>query len=176
MDSVDLEVLKKSAEWLGAGHRVLLVTVVKTWGSSPRPPGAMLAVRDDGVVEGSVSGGCVEDDLVGRVRADGMTAKECTVVTYGVSADEARRFGLPCGGTIQLVLEPLGSSSGIRDLLAATEGGRLVARRLELGSGATSLAPWGPDCQNGLSGKYAPGAVSSENGRRNFSEAMSHNA
>jgi xanthine dehydrogenase accessory factor len=141
MDSVDLEVLKRCADWLSAGRRVLLVTVVKTWGSSPRPPGAMLAVRDDGVVEGSVSGGCVEDDLVGRVRADGMTAKECTVVIYGVSADEARRFGLPCGGTIQLVLEPLGNDSGIRDLLAATEGGRLVARRLELATGAASLAP-----------------------------------
>ncbi len=112
MDSVDLEVLKRCAEWLDAGRRVLLVTVVKTWGSSPRPPGAMLAVRDDGIVEGSVSGGCVEDDLVGRVRADGMTAKECTVVTYGVSADEARRFGLPCGGTIQLVLEPLDARVG----------------------------------------------------------------
>ena len=66
MDSVDLEVLKRCAEWLESGRRVLLVTVVKTWGSSPRPPGAMLAVRDDGLVEGSVSGGCVEDDLVGR--------------------------------------------------------------------------------------------------------------
>ena len=112
MDSVDLEVLKRCAEWLSAGRRVQLVTVVKTWGSSPRPPGAMLAVRDDGIVEGSVSGGCVEDDLVGRVRADGMTAKECAVVTYGVSADEARRFGLPCGGTIQLVLEPLAQRVG----------------------------------------------------------------
>ena len=69
MDSVDLEVLKRCADWLDAGRRVLLVTVVKTWGSSPRPPGAMLAVRDDGLVEGSVSGGCIEDDIVGRVRA-----------------------------------------------------------------------------------------------------------
>src|SRR5213078_656890 len=96
MDSVDLEVLKKSAEWLAAGHRALLVTVVRTWGSSPRPPGAMLAVRDDGHVVGSVSGGCIEDDLVGRVRHYGMTSSECESVTYGVSADEARRFGLPC--------------------------------------------------------------------------------
>ena len=143
MDSVDLEVLKRCAEWLDAGRRVQLVTVVKTWGSSPRPPGAMLAVRDDGIVEGSVSGGCVEDDLVGRVRADGMTAKECAVVTYGVSADEARRFGLPCGGTIQLVLEPLRSGSGIRDLLRAIEGGRLVARTLELATGTASIAPAG---------------------------------
>ena len=81
MDSVDLEVLKRCAEWLDAGRRVLLVTVVKTWGSSPRPPGAMLAVRDDGLVEGSVSGGCIEDDIVGRVRADGLNAAKCEVAT-----------------------------------------------------------------------------------------------
>ena len=117
MDSVDLEVLKRCDEWLAASRRVLLVTVVKTWGSSPRPPGAMLAVRDDGLVEGSVSGGCIEDDIVGKVRADGMTATHCDSVTYGVTADEARRFGLPCGGTIQLVLEPLTRASGIRELL-----------------------------------------------------------
>jgi len=140
MDSVDLEVLKRCAEWLDAGRRVLLVTVVKTWGSSPRPPGAMLAVRDDGLVEGSVAGGCIEDDIVGRVRQDGMTAATCDVVTYGVSADEARRFGLPCGGTIQLVLEPLTQESGIRALLEAIEGGRLAARRLDLKSGVATLA------------------------------------
>ncbi len=122
MDSVDLEVLKRCAEWQDEGRRVLLATVVKTWGSSPRPHGAMLAVRDDGLVEGSVSGGCIEDDIVGRVRQHGMTAQKCEVVTYGVTADEARRFGLPCGGTIQLVLEPLSADSGIAALLAAIEG------------------------------------------------------
>ena len=74
MDSVDLEVLRRSAEWLDAGRRVLLVTVVKTWGSSPRPEGAMLAVRDDGLVVGSVSGGCIEDDIVDRTRRDGHDA------------------------------------------------------------------------------------------------------
>jgi len=141
MDSVDLEVLKRCAEWLDAGRRVLLVTVVKTWGSSPRPAGAMLAVRDDGLVEGSVSGGCIEDDIVGRVRRDGMTATGCEVVTYGVSADEARRFGLPCGGTIQLVLEPLAQSSRIRALLAESEAGGLVARRMDLATGVVTLDP-----------------------------------
>jgi xanthine dehydrogenase accessory factor len=139
MDSVDLEVLKRSASWLEAGRRVLLVTVVKTWGSSPRPPGAMLAVRDDGLVEGSVSGGCIEDDLVGRVRADGITAMKCDVVIYGVSADEARRFGLPCGGTIQLVVEPLTGESGIRALLDEIGAGHLVARRLDLATGTSTL-------------------------------------
>src|SRR3954463_5097660 len=119
MDSVDLEVLQRCAHWLDAGRRVLLVTVVKTWGSSPRPEGAMLAVRDDGQVEGSVSGGCIEDDIVDRIRREGFVATRCEAVTYGVSADEARRFGLPCGGTIQLVLEPLTGESGIAPLLAA---------------------------------------------------------
>lgn len=121
MDSVDLEVLKRCAEWLDADRRVLLVTVVQTWGSSPRPPGAMLAVRDDGLVVGSVSGGCIEDDIVGRMRTDGMRAAKCEIATYGVSADEARRFGLPCGGTIRLVMEPLTRDSGIRELLAGVE-------------------------------------------------------
>ena len=141
MDSVDLEVLKRSAEWLESGRKVLLVTVVKTWGSSPRPEGAMLAVRDDGHVVGSVSGGCIEDDIIDRVRREGMTATRCEAVTYGVSADEARRFGLPCGGTIRLVLEPLTRESGILALLREIEAGHLVSRRVELGSGFATLHP-----------------------------------
>ncbi len=141
MNSVDLEVLRRSADWVESGRRVLLVTVVKTWGSSPRPEGAMLAVRDDGLVEGSVSGGCIEDDIIDRIRRDGLTSTKCEVVTYGVSADEARRFGLPCGGTIQLVLEPLSRDSGIRALLREVEAGHLVARHLDLASGESSLHP-----------------------------------
>ncbi|MEO5764025.1 MAG: XdhC family protein [Casimicrobiaceae bacterium] len=141
MDSVDHEVLKRSADWLDEGRRVLLVTVVKTWGSSPRPEGAMLAVRDDGLVVGSVSGGCIEDDIVDRTRREGQTATKCEVVTYGVSADEARRFGLPCGGTIQLVLEPLTRESGMRALLREVDAGHLVARRLDVKSGFATLHP-----------------------------------
>ena len=110
MDSVDLEVLKSSVRWMAEGHRALLVTVVRTWGSSPRPEGAMLAVRDDGPVVGSVSGGCIEDDIIDRVRREGIPASDHArpeAVKYGISAEEAHRFGLPCGGTIELVCEPL---------------------------------------------------------------------
>ncbi|SAK98744.1 lipoprotein [Caballeronia temeraria] len=141
MDSVDLEVLKNSARWLEEGHRVLLVTVVKTWGSSPRPEGAMLAVRDDGHVVGSVSGGCIEDDLIDRVRQRGIEQTKPEAVKYGISAEEAHRFGLPCGGTIQLVLEPLTMESGISELCAAVESGRLVARTLDMATGAARLEP-----------------------------------
>jgi xanthine dehydrogenase accessory factor len=136
---VDLEVLKSSARWLEEGHRALLVTVVKTWGSSPRPEGAMLAVRDDGLVVGSVSGGCIEDDLIDRVRQRGIEQAHPEAVKYGISAEEAHRFGLPCGGTIQLVLEPLTPQSGIAELCNAVEEGRLVARELDMNSGEARL-------------------------------------
>jgi len=139
MDSVDLEVLRKSAQWLAEGRRVLLVTVVRTWGSSPRPPGAMLAVRDDGQVVGSVSGGCIEDDIVERSRREGAYVERPQAATYGVSAEDARRFGLPCGGTIQLVLEPAGPQSRIAELLTHVEQGKLVARTLDLETASVEL-------------------------------------
>ena len=139
MDSVDLEVLKSSARWLDEGHRALLVTVVKTWGSSPRPEGAMLAVRDDGLVVGSVSGGCIEDDLIDRVRQKGIEQTRPEAVKYGITAEEAHRFGLPCGGTIQLVLEPLTPQSGVGELCHAVEDGRLMAREVDMVTGAVRL-------------------------------------
>src|SRR5438067_2588495 len=139
MDSVDLEVLRKSTEWLAASRRVLLVTVVKTWGSSPRPPVALLAVREDGHVVGSVSGGCIEDDIVERSRREGAYVTRPQSVTYGVSAEDARKFGLPCGGTIQLVLEPLGPQSKIAELLQRVEHGRLIARKLDLDTATVTL-------------------------------------
>lgn len=141
MDSVDLEVLRSSVRWQQEGHRVLLVTVVRTWGSSPRPEGAMLAVRDDGLVVGSVSGGCIEDDLIDRVRRLGITAEHPESVKYGISAEEAHRFGLPCGGTIELVTEPLKPASGIAELLDAVENGRLVTRTLDMATGKATLGP-----------------------------------
>ncbi|WP_395061604.1 XdhC family protein [Paraburkholderia silvatlantica] len=139
MDSVDLEVLKTSARWVEDGYRALLVTVVRTWGSSPRPEGAMLAIREDGCVTGSVSGGCIEDDLIDRVTRCGINHRLPMSVKYGINADEAHRFGLPCGGTIELVLEPLNHASGVRSLCDAIEAGRLVARRLNITTGEVTL-------------------------------------
>ena len=140
MDSIDLDVLKTCDAWLAAGHRCQLVTVIKTWGSSPRPIGALLAVCEDGSVVGSVSGGCIEDDLIARVRAGGIELARPEIVSYGISADEAHRFGLPCGGTIELAIEPLSQDSRIRELLARLAEGELVERRVELATGAVTLA------------------------------------
>jgi xanthine dehydrogenase accessory factor len=138
MDSLDLQVLQQAYDWQQSGRRVWLVTVVETWGSAPRPPGALLALRDDGLVVGSVSGGCVEDDLIERVRTGERVAKP-SEIRYGVSKEEAARFGLPCGGTLRLVQEPLLSSAWIGELMARTARHELVARRLDLDTGEVTL-------------------------------------
>ncbi|GAA4329540.1 XdhC family protein [Pigmentiphaga soli] len=143
MDNVDLDVLRRLAQWRREGHRAVLGTVTRTWGSAPRPVGAMVAVRDDGAVAGSVSGGCIEDDLSDRVRAGGAAPGRPAVVRYGVTADEASRFGLPCGGTLELVLEPIEPHSRVDELLAELEQGHRVARRLDMASGRVELAPAG---------------------------------
>ena len=141
MDSIDLEVLKTAAGWIGAGHRCELITVIKTWGSSPRPIGATLAICDDGRVVGSVSGGCIEDDLIERVRQSGITRTLPEIVSYGITADEAHRFGLPCGGTIELAIEPLSNASTIIELLERLDRHELVARNLNLQTGEVTLSP-----------------------------------
>ncbi|MBE0620810.1 MAG: XdhC family protein [Burkholderiales bacterium] len=141
MDSVDLEVLRSATTWFKAGHAVVLATVVKTWGSSPRPLGAMLAIRDDGQVSGSVSGGCVEDDLIERVHQHKLAGDKPEVVTYGVTKEQAERFRLPCGGTLQLVLEPIKASAGLDELLGIIERHELVARYLDLETGNHRIEP-----------------------------------
>ena len=101
----------------------------------------MLAIRADGQVSGSVSGGCVEDDLIERVRAHRLAGGKPEVATYGVSKEQADRFGLPCGGTLQLVLEPVTDGSRLDQLLAAIERHELVARFLNLASGESRIEP-----------------------------------
>ncbi|MGH8727657.1 MAG: XdhC family protein [Burkholderiales bacterium] len=139
MESVDLRVLNTLADWLAAGKRAWLATVVQTWGSAPRPVGALAAFCEDGRLVGSVSGGCVEDDLIERFRAQTLALPE--VVVYGIDDDEARRFRLPCGGTLKLVVEPITEVEWVAALIEAIERRGLLARRLDLATGDTRLAP-----------------------------------
>ena len=140
MDSVDMQVLKTASGWLAAGRKVTLATVIRTWGSAPRPIGALTAIRDDGMVVGSVSGGCIEDDMIERVKNGELVQERPVTTRYGVSAEEAQRFGLPCGGTLELVLEPLTAASRLDELLQRIERHELVVRRLDMQSGAVTLA------------------------------------
>jgi xanthine dehydrogenase accessory factor len=141
MDSVDIEVLRTAEAWRKSGRRVALGTIVRTWGSAPRPIGAMVAIRDDGQIVGSVSGGCVEDDLVDKVRDKIVAAQKPELVTYGITNAEATRWGLPCGGTLELVMEPLAESSGVDELLKRISSQQLVKRHLDMETGRATLEP-----------------------------------
>ena len=141
MNSMDVEVIRTAMDWMNRGHRVVLGTVVRTWGSSPRPPGSLMIIRDDGQVAGSLSGGCIEDDLIDRVKRGELAPRLPQATTYGVTAEEAQRFGLPCGGTVQIVLEPLSAQSMLRELLSSIESHRVVRRKLELATGLVSMGP-----------------------------------
>ncbi|MHB8354383.1 MAG: XdhC family protein, partial [Burkholderiales bacterium] len=126
MDSTDLEVLKIVTHWQSAGVEVALATLTRTWGSAPRPVGSLLALTTDGRLVGSLSGGCIEDDLLTKMRQSLPLSPEKMV--YGVTAEQASRFGLPCGGTLELVLEPLHPQSKIPELLDAVSRQQVVAR------------------------------------------------
>jgi len=150
-------VLRTLQGWRAAGRRALLATVVRTWGSSPRPVGSIMALCEDGSVVGSVSGGCIEDDLIDRhTRAYAQGAPTAnavgdkdhsipsgppTFVKYGVTADEAHRFGLPCGGTLELLLEYDPAPESLAILITALEAGRLMQRSVRLVDGAVTLTP-----------------------------------
>jgi len=141
MENLDLAVLRQLRDWRRAGRHALLATVVRTWGSSPRPVGSIMALSEDGAVVGSVSGGCIEDDLIERHRHRPLTDAPPRFVAYGVTADEAHRFGLPCGGTLELLLEHDPDVDALDDLVEAVSQGRLVRRAVRLSDGTVVQQP-----------------------------------
>jgi xanthine dehydrogenase accessory factor len=102
----DDDVLEAAARWIDEGHKVALGTVVRTWGSAPRPAGSQLAVRDDGAFVGSVSGGCVEGAVIEEARA-AISDRKVRRLEFGVSDEQAWAAGLACGGRIEIFVEPV---------------------------------------------------------------------
>lgn len=99
-------VLEQADAWLRAGHGVALATVIETWGSAPRPVGSQLAIRDDAAFVGSVSGGCIEGDVVTRA-LDAIDKGKPELLEYGVADARAWEVGLACGGRIRILVEPV---------------------------------------------------------------------
>src|SRR3954454_5988036 len=148
MENLDVMVLRTLRDWRAAGKRALLATVVRTWGSSPRPIGSIMALAEDGAVVGSVSGGCIEDDLIyrfthayaGKQPGHQIPSGPPGFTKYGVTADEAHRFGLPCGGTLELLLEYDPDAASLAQLVQALEAGRLMRRVVRRSDGAVALS------------------------------------
>ena len=138
MKSADLEVLSRALKWLDSGYKAHLFTVVQTWGSAPRLPGAILVVREDGHLIGSVSGGCIEDDLADKARNQSLP-KTPSLMEYGISRDDAQRFRIPCGGRLQIFVEPLNASAQLELLLTSLQDRKLIKRSVNLNTGQIKL-------------------------------------
>lgn len=100
------DVLNVAAGWLAEGRKVALATVVKTWGSAPRPAGSQIAIRDDGAFVGSVSGGCIEGAVIESAQ-EILNKGGTRILEFGVSDADAWAVGLACGGQIEIFLEPV---------------------------------------------------------------------
>ena len=134
MDNIDLMVLRTLRDWRVQGKPALLAMVVRSWCSSPGPGGSLMALCADGSVVGSFSGGCIEDDLRHQY-ANTLSAGLPTFVKCGVTADEAHRVGLPCGGTLELLLEYNLEPLALQALVEFLEAGHLVRKTTTLNDG-----------------------------------------
>lgn len=143
MHSNDHSVLTQALAWREAGQRCVLITVRQTYGASPRPPGAMAAISEQGQIVGSVSGGCVEDDLLDEVRAGAFWAPGAPAVAlreYGRDAAERSRYRLPCGHSLKLAIETHWPTAPVAQALAAMAAHRPVLRRLRYDTGTVTLS------------------------------------
>ena len=140
MDELGL-LLARAAEWRTAGHGLALATVVRTWGSAPRRVGSLLLVRDDGLFEGSVSGGCVEGAVIEAARARIATGGG-ELLTFGVASETAWEVGLACGGEIAILVQAVDSSGfppALLDRLATERtAGRALTLTADFATGRTS--------------------------------------
>ncbi len=107
MQAVDHAVLTQVQDWLEAGEPCWLATIVATYGSSPRPVGSLLACNRAGDLVGSLSGGCVEDDLIEKLVAGELITDSPQLLKYGLAPEDTEKLGLPCGGHLHVVIEPL---------------------------------------------------------------------
>ena len=143
MQSTDLEVLEQLVAWLEKGQGCFFCTVVRTWGSSPRPPGSLLACNAIGQIAGSLSGGCVEDNLIRRLIAKELATSQSEYLEYGLGQDDAKLPGLPCGGTLGVVVEPITATSNHLDqftrLVRGLHARQCMKRTLKVSSGEVEL-------------------------------------
>ncbi len=138
----DLTTLLTALEWHDAGHQVAIATVIETWGSAPRRQGSHLAIRNDGLFEGSVSGGCVEGAVISEAEVMLATNAPAGTLDYGVADATAWEVGLACGGRIRILLQRLDAAGFAPALIArlgvAAEAGESVTLATDLRSGVTT--------------------------------------
>lgn len=142
MENADYQVLSQLSQWISAGETCWLCTVVKTWGSSPRPVGSLLCCNSTGLLAGSLSGGCVEDDLLDKLRQGSLATDKPVLLVYGATDEDQVRFNLPCGGQLHIVIEPFNNQQHLADIqhiVQRLETRECTGRTLDIGSGVMTI-------------------------------------
>lgn len=142
MENADQQVLSQLTGWVADGKPSWLCTVVKTWGSSPRPVGSLLCCNSDGHLAGSLSGGCIEDDLLEKLQKGEMAKDGPEVLIYGVTQEETERLGLPCGGQLHVVVEPFLDQSALPQLqqvVARVNARECIERKVDIATGEMTV-------------------------------------
>ena len=142
MKNTDQRVLAAAVDALASGRGGWLLTIAATFGASPRPLGALAFLDNHGQFTGSLSGGCIEDDLLEKLADGSLAAEHCTLQEYGVTPEENERFGLPCGGRMKVLIEPVAAShlAHMKELLLALNARECRRRCVDLNSGEWLLS------------------------------------
>ena len=142
IENADQQVLSQLVRWLEDGGKAWLATVVKTWGSSPRPVGSLLCCNGDGQVAGSLSGGCIEEDLLEKITQGELATGKPEVMLYGKTTEESERFGLPCGGQLHILVEPQMDDrhlAAFRSITARLATRECIERKVDIATGEISI-------------------------------------
>ena len=143
MDSINHQVITNLSEWLDQQLDCWLCTIVITWGSSPRPVGSLLACNSKGEVSGSLSGGCVEEELIAKLLSGEQASVGPEKIRFGVKKSESDRLGLPCGGRLEVMVEPLLATKNNQDcfrgILEALNSRCCIQRNLNIETGAHNI-------------------------------------
>lgn len=143
MYSLDLDVFTAAIKWLEEGTPSWLCTVTSTWGSAPRDVGSLMVCNEKGEQCGSLSGGCIEDDLLENVHAGNIARDKSQYILYGESPEEAERLKLPCGGTLGVLIEPLQPEektlTWLKEIKKTIEARECITRKTQWNDGGSKI-------------------------------------
>ncbi len=154
MNSSETILLRTASDWLKQENEILLVTVANTWGSSPRPVGSMMLIKQDGEFIGSVSGGCIEENLINKYLTGNLPDKNVFKLSYGIDQLDTQKYGLPCGGKLELFIEKLNSTESFKLASRALQANKPIVRRLNVKTGTVSYRDCDRNQQSHFDGTY----------------------
>ena len=142
IENTDQQVLSQLTRWIEARKKSWLATVIRTWGSSPRPVGSLMSCNEDGHISGSLSGGCIEEDLLEKMINGDLAKTKPEIMLYGKTTEESERFGLPCGGQLEIIVEPQINNNSLpvfKTIISRLRERQCIERKVDIATGEITV-------------------------------------